>query len=111
MSPGLLTKENKERLERVAQNLGFSKVEIVEARGDAGGLALMWTGDVLMECLWKTNRLICCSVKSEGSDFQWKLLGVYGTPYRTEKENFWNGLETIVRKWRESWLLMGDLMK
>lgn len=57
-------KGNNARMRRLACTRGFNGCE---ARGLAGGLTMMWTGEVVLECLWATKRMICCSVKIEDS--------------------------------------------
>lgn len=66
---------------------------MVEARGLAGGLAILWLAGIKLECLWTTERVNCCEVRYPGKDLAWKLMGVYGTPYRREKEESRNGLK------------------
>lgn len=45
------TKGGSERLERIARRLGFDKWVVVEAQGNAGGLAMFWFGELDMVCL------------------------------------------------------------
>lgn len=105
------TKGNKEWVSKIVRTLGFSGHEIVEANGLVEGLAFYWTEEVEVNCIWTTGRAICCNVKSKGIDEYWKLMGVYGTPYRRENEEFWNWLEHVVADWRDMWLLIGDFNK
>lgn len=57
------TKSKEGRMQTIAMMLGFTNCEVVEARGLEGGLTLMWNKDLKMNCLWKTEILICYSVK------------------------------------------------
>lgn len=102
------TKGNNDRMSRVARKLSFSSCEIVEAKGVGGGLTLMWIEDIALDCLWVTNKMMCCFVQLVNCNIHWKILGVYGTPYRKENESFWSNFEKIVGHWKEPWLLMGD---
>lgn len=43
-------------MENVCRKLGFNKYTMVEARGKAGGLVLMWSKEVNLEVEWKSNR-------------------------------------------------------
>lgn len=46
------TKSDRRKMEKVYRRLNFQNWFIVEARGLAGGLALLWTDDIDIECLW-----------------------------------------------------------
>lgn len=60
------TKSNKLRMQRVAMMLGFKHYEIVEAKGLAGSLALMWIDQLKMNTLWKNDHFICASIQDVG---------------------------------------------
>lgn len=82
------TKGSSERLEKITRRLGFDKWKMEKPQGSALGLAMLWHGDFNMDCLWKKDRMVCCEVHPPNGGRAWKLLGVYGTPYRGEKESF-----------------------
>lgn len=56
----------------------------------------MWKEELEIHCLWKNDRMICCSVNEALGDKKWKMLGCYGIPYRRENEYFWNIMENVV---------------
>lgn len=97
------------RLEKFARSLNSDKWAMVEAHGYAGGIAMLWSDELGLICLWKTERLICCEVQPLGEEKGWKLLGVYRSPYRTEKKVFWNALDDLVSLWMDPRLIMGVL--
>lgn len=81
---------------KLARTLSFCGHVIVESRGIVGGFAVFWTEERDVDCLWTTERSICYMVKCQGYDLCWKLIGVYGTPYRRDKVEFWKWLEDEV---------------
>lgn len=74
------TKRSETRMRRLGQLLGFSNCVAVGARG----LVMLWNKEVRLECLWTSERMICCSMKTEDNSPNWTLVGVYGTPYRRD---------------------------
>ena len=86
------TKGKKDVMERLSRKLRYYNFEIVEATESAGGLIMMWKEDLLMSCVWKTKRIICCKLKPSLDAEEWLVYGCYGTPYLREKESFWNSL-------------------
>lgn len=105
------TKRGSDRLDKLAWRLGYEKMSMVEAQCCAGGIAILRLDELGIDCLWKIEKLICCELKPPGRGITWKLLGVYGTPYRREKEAFWNTLDELVSLWSDPWLMVGDLNK
>lgn len=96
-------------MERVARMLGFNNFEIVEARGIAGGLILMWTDDVQLEMEWKSDRIICCNILVYDRVKRWSLFTCHGTLYNCEKRVFWEDFEEVITTIRNPWLIIGDL--
>lgn len=66
------TKGNSKSMARLARRLGYSNVEFIKARGLAGG-------QILMECLWKTNHIFSCLMKNEFTSECWKFFSCYST--------------------------------
>lgn len=64
------TKSNRNRLERVCRRLGFHNAEIVEAKGSAGGLCLMWTDDYNIRISWSSDQIVCRNVSGFGREYQ-----------------------------------------
>lgn len=52
------TKSDKGKMEKISRKLGFYNMVIVEAKRNLGGLALLWTDDVILTCNWKFDRII-----------------------------------------------------
>lgn len=79
----------------ISRRLGFLNLIIIEAKGRAGGLALLWNDDLIVEKCWNTERVICCKVKECGRENCWNLIASYGTLYLNAKAVF--GI--FLKKW------------
>lgn len=73
---------------RICNLLGFSNFEIIESRGQAGGLTLMWKYEMKLKVEWKSDRLFLCKIASIDGRKDWNLLTCHGTPYSREKHDF-----------------------
>lgn len=82
------TKVDRARMERVGRSLNFKNSEIVDPNGLAGGLALFWSEDIELECIWKLDRILQCTISEKLSMLKWNLIACYGTPYYKEKRSF-----------------------
>lgn len=76
--------------------LGYHSNLVVEAKGLARGLMMMWCDEIDLVVKWKDNRVICCEIKKVMGLKKWNLFGCYGTPYGGENERFWSNLETEI---------------
>ena len=103
------TKGKKEKMERLCRKLGYFEFVIVEPSGLAGGLTMMWKKELDIQCLWKSNRVICCSFKPAPTEEAWNFYGCYGTPYPREKEKFWKSLNHTIQEEYLPWVMFGDL--
>lgn len=74
------TKVTKIRIENIARKMGFQNVFIAERQGLAGGLALLWTDKVQINCVWKNNRILCGDVVGVDGFKKWRLFGCHDTP-------------------------------
>lgn len=80
------TKLGGAKMEHICRKLNFSKFTIVNTIDGSGGLALLWHKKLLVSCVWKSARVICCSI-ANGSK-EWMLYGCHATPYNMEKASF-----------------------
>lgn len=97
------TKGNYESMARLARRLGYRDVEFIKARG-------LVRGQILMECLWKTDRIFCCLMKNEFILVSARNFLVVIVPYTIgkKKRNFWNCLEELILGENQPKLLCGD---
>ena len=82
----------------VMQKIGFFEFVIVKPSGLASGLTMMWKKDLDIQCLWKSNRVICCSFKPVPTEEAWNFYRCYGILYPREKEEFWKSLTHTIQE-------------
>ncbi|KAF3437430.1 hypothetical protein FNV43_RR20183 [Rhamnella rubrinervis] len=103
------TKSGKARMKKLGGHLGFQKVEIVEARGSAGGLAFFWKENCKIDPIWSTDRMICLKASDIDGSKECYMFSCHCTPYYREKQVFWDSLEGIIADLDIPNLLFGDL--
>lgn len=78
------TKDNKGRLEKVRESLGFDGLFTVDPHGRSGGLALVWKVKDQVQLRSSSRNHIDVEISIAGKD-KWRLTGVYGEPDRTQR--------------------------
>ncbi|XP_048336347.2 uncharacterized protein LOC125424078 [Ziziphus jujuba] len=94
---------------KLCKHLEFSNSVIVEANGLVGGLTFMWKKEINFELEWSSEQIINGIIKEEDGKEGWRLIAYHGTPYRKEKEAFWNHLENTILECEMPWVVIGDL--
>lgn len=94
--------------EKVAKKCGFKKLACVDAIGTAGGLCLMWNEELRVCILHQSLNIIHVKVEHPIMPCSWILSCIYGPPYTSLKERFWNELGNMSEQIKEPWLLLGD---
>lgn len=102
------TKLDKNRMERIYHSLKFKYSVIMEAKGSAGGITLMWSEEINIQCIWKSSCLLHWIVIDKAGCKLWNMLACYGTPYHNEHRIFWDQLKERVFLIEGPWLLIGD---
>lgn len=69
----------------------------------------MWKEEINMECVYKSERIICCEVKDLFEGKNWRMVGCYGSPHFHLKRDFWSGLGEFLETFEVPWILFGDL--
>ncbi|XP_060969851.1 uncharacterized protein LOC133037059 [Cannabis sativa] len=82
---------------------------MVPAVGIGGGFALLWNEGVDLELIKVSNGIFQELIKEPLRKVHWMLFTVYGRPYETEKQLFWEELEKRIIKVRVPWVVIGDL--
>lgn len=82
------TKGDYWKINQVRKAIGFTHSKVVEAKGNAGGIALLWTNEVRLKCSYNNDRLFCCDVEDELGNGIWSFIACHGTPYPVEKFRF-----------------------
>lgn len=72
-------KGGKKRLEMICRKLGCHNYDIVEAKGKAGGLCLIWSEDINLVVSWKFDRFFCGEIIREGGKPIHNIIACHGT--------------------------------
>lgn len=103
------TKCSTQNIEKLCKKLKYLNYFVVDALGNAGGLAFIWLDEVNIQCSWKTNHIICCEFLGDENITVWRCFALYGPLYLGEKSAFWEDLWKEVTSYTNLWLLVGDL--
>ncbi|KAL2894806.1 hypothetical protein RDABS01_010715 [Bienertia sinuspersici] len=101
------TKCFSQEIMRIKRRLGFKNGVMVDARGRAGGLAMMWSDDLDVTLRKMGEKFIDVTIK-EASNFTWRLTGVYGWSEGNQKHKTWNLLQDLGEQNNLPWAIMGD---
>lgn len=103
------TKNKRDTLERIRRSLHFQNSSYVDPEGTAGGLALWWTDEVILDVRFKTKNLMKCVVSWPRIKNSWMVTFVYAPPVWNQRVAFWNVLKDIAKENGYPWLCVGDL--
>lgn len=95
-------------MEKICLNLGFNNFWIVESRGRAGGMAIMWNDVINIQYVWSNERIIHCEVFDLMGSKLWDLFACYATPYGAKKRVL-GGLGRKGFGFENPWMVCGDL--
>jgi hypothetical protein len=79
----------------------------VDSIGTSGGLALFWKRNIGVTVKSFSANHIDSVIKVEDG-LQWRFTGIYGEPRSEEKDNTWNLLRTLRKKYDLPWICSGD---
>ena len=96
------------RIDGVGRRMGYSNGFNVSPIGRAGGLSLWWDNVLEVEIIYLSKHIIDARVKEEGTQLWIRVTAVYGTPYRSEKADFWNWMSNHFLPSSLPWLCGGD---
>lgn len=102
------TKFDKGKMEKISRKLGFYNMVIGEAKRNLGGLALLWTDDVILTCNWKFDRIIYGEVFDREKRCG-VFLHVMEHFIKVKREFFWKNINHIISAHSIPWLMIGDL--
>ena len=100
------TKANASRMDYVKRYLKFDNMSVVEAKGSAGGLCLLWKNGLTIKEVEFDKNLI--AVKVTDSVLDWLLVGFYGPPYYSKKKKAWGNLFALLESHQGPWACIGD---
>ncbi|KAG5539097.1 hypothetical protein RHGRI_019600 [Rhododendron griersonianum] len=102
------TKNNRNTLDRIRQQLQFPNCCYVDPVGLAGGLALWWKDEVNIEVRFKNKNIIRCIVSWPNVQERWLGAYIYAPPRRQERSQFWDSLKRLACENDYPWFCMGD---
>ncbi|XP_023894711.1 uncharacterized protein LOC112006637 [Quercus suber] len=100
------TKADIDRIDFVKSSIGFEESIVVESKGSARGLCMMWKAGISAQCVEFNKNLI--AIKVSDPICNWILVGFYGPPYPAKKKNAWENLSTLLNSFQGRWICLGD---
>ena len=88
------------------EKLGFQNRIVIDAKGKAGSLAMMWKSDSAVRVLEYNKNLIAIKISDPVSD--WVLVGFYGPSYSSKKAKAWMNLTAFLESVQCPWVCFGD---
>ena len=95
-------------MEKVKYKLGFSNGLFVSSRGRRGGLALLWSSDIILDIKSYSDYHIDAVITDSGNGFLWRFTGFYGHPETHLKEDSWKLLSFLNSQYNLPWFCYGD---
>ncbi|XP_030923020.1 uncharacterized protein LOC115949895 [Quercus lobata] len=90
----------------VKSSIGFNESIVVESKGSAGGLCMMWKAGISAHCVEFNKNLIAIRVSDPICD--WIIVGFYGPPYPAKKKKSWENLFALLNSFQGPWICLGD---
>ena len=90
----------------VKSSIGFDNMLVVEAKGKAVGLCVMWKNGFLVREVEYNKNLIAVTVSD--SVCEWLMVGFYGLSYFSKKKKGWENLMACLESYPGPWMCMGD---
>ena len=88
------TKATYNRMKVVMEKLRFSNRFVIDAKGTAGGLTMMWKSNHIIKVLEYNKNLIAIKVSDPVND--WVLVGFHGPSYAPKKAKAWMNLSAFL---------------
>ena len=100
------TKASDKKMQEVMEKLVFHHRFVVDAKGKAGGLAILWKFESSVRILEYNKNLIAIKISDPVCD--WVLVGFYGPPYPSKKAKAWQNLAALLESVQCPWVSFGD---
>lgn len=81
---------------------------VTDPEGLVGGLCLWWNNSVSVDILQATKHLIDTKVTISNGGIDFHASWIYGTPYKDEKNVWWNWINHAVAPNGLPWICFGD---
>lgn len=103
------TRVPKHTTETIIQNLGFDSWHIVEPRGFAGGIVLLWhANDIKLQVMGESAQGVHGVVEVCSSSKSFVLSSVYASPKYVNRKHLWQELSNMAGNVNCPWLVIGD---
>ena len=93
-------------MEFVKSFIKFDNKIVVEAKGSAGGLCIMWKRGLDICGVEFDKNMIAVKVTNKCTD--WLLIRFYGPPYQAKKRKAWGNLFALLESHQGPWACIGD---
>lgn len=93
-------------MEFVRNSIKFDHLLVVEAKGKAGGLCILWKDGLSVKEVEYNKNLIV--VKINDLACEWLFVGFYGPPYPSKKKKAWENLMALLESHQGPWMCFGD---
>ena len=93
-------------MEVVKNVIKFDNKFVMEAKGHAGGLCMLWKNGLTIKEMEFNENLF--AVKISDPILDWLLVGFYGSPYYTKKKKAWGNLLALLEAHQDPWVCVGD---
>ncbi|KAB2601289.1 hypothetical protein D8674_002294 [Pyrus ussuriensis x Pyrus communis] len=102
------TKMKDHRILGVRRRLGYVHGFDVPPVGSSGGLSLWWEDNLEVNIIFSSKHIIDAVMRIKGQTHWSRITGVYGTPYRVEKNLFWEWMVNHFTPTDIPWICGGD---
>ncbi|KAB2632299.1 hypothetical protein D8674_028546 [Pyrus ussuriensis x Pyrus communis] len=102
------TKMKDHRILGVRRRLGYVHGFDVSPVGSAGGLSLWWEDNLEVNIIFSSKHIVDAVMRIKGQTHWSRITGVYGTPYRVEKNLFWEWMVNHFTPTDIPWICGGD---
>lgn len=93
-------------MKKVASSVGFLEYLIVEAKGKASELCLLWSNALKVKVL-EFNRNIIAIEIDDGVQ-EWSFIGFSGPPYQAQRRRAWVNLHALLESINGPWVCCGE---
>ena len=102
------TKLSTEQLNAKKQNWDYNQGLVLSSNGLSGGLALLWKLDTKVHVKNFSRWFIDAHIFCGTTGLCWRLIGFYGYPETSKREESWAFLESLGRSNHLPWRCVGD---
>ena len=102
------TKSNLDTMKYVQNKIWFKHGLIILSEGRSGGTALLWKIESLVHIQHYSKWYIDAHVDGGQNIGRWRIIGFYGNPEASKREESWKLLKYLHQRDNLPWLVVGD---